>query len=284
MTNEKNNDLVNLSGAYALNALDPAEKEAFEAFIAESPETRYEVTELLDTAVVLGLAVDPIEPSTDLRASLMAKIAQTPQLAPLASTTPVVQAGPAPLPTVSDTEIAPAAEPVVTASSFEPTATDRKTNARWFTRPAAVLASMAAAVALIAGGVVVSNTVAENQVNQAQADKLALIMSAADVQQVSADVAGGGSATVAWSIARASSVVMVDGVAALPSDKVYELWYIDKDGARPAGTFSVDSSGEDAWRVLDGKMKTGDTIGVTVEPAGGSDTPTTDPILAVTTV
>jgi len=279
MTNEKNNDLVNLSGAYALNALDPAEKEAFEAFIAESPETRYEVTELLDTAVVLGLAVDPIQPSADLRASIMDKIALTPQLAPLS------QAAPAALPTVSDTEVAPAADPaVVTAASFDsPSASERKASARWFTRPAAVLASMAAAVALIAGGVLVSNTVMDGQANQAQADKLALIMAAPDKQQVTADVAGGGSATVAWSNANASSVVMVDGVAVLPSDKVYELWYIDENGARPAGTFSVESDSEDAWRVLDGTMNDGDTIGVTVEPAGGSETPTTDPILAVTT-
>jgi len=280
MTNEKNNDLVNLSGAYALNALDPAEKEAFEAFVAESPETRYEVTELLDTAVVLGLAVDPIQPSADLRASLMAKITQTPQFGPLTPAVPVVVRE-----TVTEAPVTqmPIAEPdAVTAASFsDDTAAGRKAGARWFTRPAAVLASMAAAVALIAGGVVVSNGVTQNQFNQAQADGLAQVMGAADKQQVTADVAGGGTATIAWSNEQESSVVMVDGVAALPSDKVYELWYIDGNGARPAGTFSVDSDSE--WRVLDGKMKTGDQIGVTVEPAGGSDTPTTDPIVAVAT-
>ena len=273
MTNEKNNDLVNLSGAYALNALDPAEKEAFEAFIAESPETRYEVTELLDTAVVLGLAVDPIQPSADLRASIMDKIALTPQLAPLS------QAAPAALPTVSDTEVAPA---VVTAASFDsPSASERKASARWFTRPAAVLASMAAAVALIAGGVLVSNTVMDGQANQAQADKLALIMAAPDKQQVTADVAGGGSATVAWSNANASSVVMVDGVAVLPSDKVYELWYIGEGGPVSAGTFSAANG--TTWRVLDGAMSAGDKVGVTVEPQGGSKQPTTDPIMVIET-
>jgi hypothetical protein len=36
--------------------------------------------------------------------------------------------------------------------------------------------------------------------------------------------------------------------------------------------------------VLDGSMLPGDSIGVTVEPEGGSDAPTTEPVVAVTTV
>jgi len=274
MTYEKNDKNVNLSGAYALNALDEAEAEAFEAYLAESPETRYEVTELRDTAVVLGLAVDPIEPSAELRASLMAKIASTPQLAPIVADAPV------------DSPVQDAPEPVTVPSAvpaeFE-TAATTKARARWFARPATVLASMAAAIAIIAGGVAVGNGVGQAQFQQAQANQLAVIMASPDKQEISADVAGGGTATIAWSNDELASVVMVDGVAVLPSDKVYELWYINEDGARPAGTFSVDSSDADAWRVLDGEMQAGDQIGVTVEPAGGSTTPTTDPIVAVQT-
>lgn len=277
MTYEKNDKNVNLSGAYALNALDEADAAEFEAFIADSAETRYEVTELRDTAVVLGLAVDPIEPPADLRASLMAKIALTPQLPREADVVaPVVAAAPL-LETVE-----PATTEATVPAQFE-TAATTKAKARWFARPVTVLASMAAAIAIIAGGVVVGNGVGQSQFNQAQADQLALIMAAADKQEISADVAGGGSATIAWSNAELASVVMVDGVAALPDNKVYELWYINEDGARPAGTFSVDASSQDAWRVLDGKLKAGDQIGVTVEPAGGSDAPTTDPIVAVAT-
>jgi anti-sigma-K factor RskA len=272
MTYEKNDKNVNLSGAYALNALDEAEAEAFEAYLAESAETRYEVTELRDTAVVLGLAVDPIEPSADLRASIMAKIASTPQLAPIVADAPADSPEPVTTPAV------PSAVP----AEFE-TAATTKAKARWFARPATVLASMAAAIAIIAGGVVVGNGVSQSQFNEAQADQLAVIMASPDKQEISADVAGGGTATIAWSNDALASVVMVDGVAALPSDKVYELWYINEDGARPAGTFSVDASDADAWRVLDGEMQAGDQIGVTVEPAGGSTTPTTDPIVAVQT-
>ena len=279
MTYEKNDENVNLSGAYALNALDEAEAEAFEAYLAESPEARYEVTELRDTAVVLGLAVDPVDPPADLRASLMAKIALTPQFAPLPQEqrdTDAVAPVAAPEPVLTP------AMPSAVPAEFE-TATTAKAKARWFTRPAAVLASMAAAIAIIAGGVAIGNGVGQAQFQQAQADQLAVIMASPDKQEISADVAGGGTATIAWSNDQLASVVMVDGVAVLPSDKVYELWYINEDGARPAGTFSVDSSDADAWRVLDGEMQAGDQIGVTVEPAGGSTTPTTDPIVAVQT-
>ena len=38
---------------------------------------------------------------------------------------------------------------------------------------------------------------------------------------------------------------------------------------------------ERSLRVLDGDMKAGDTVGVTVEPSGGSKTPTTTPIVAI---
>ena len=61
---------------------------------------------------------------------------------------------------------------------------------------------------------------------------------------------------------------------------MYELWYIGESGARPAGTFSVSESGA-TWRVLDGDMVAGDMVGVTVEPRGGSEQPTTDPIVAI---
>mgnify|MGYP000911767092 FL=1 len=70
------------------------------------------------------------------------------------------------------------------------------------------------------------------------------------------------------------------GLAPLPADPTSEHWSINDAGARPAGTFGVAGSGS-TWRVLDGTMKAGDTVGVTVEPRGGSDAPTTDPVVVI---
>ena len=251
----RKNDAASFSGAYTLHALDAEEARAFESHLLESEETRNEVTELADTAVLLGLAVDPVRPPASLKASIMAQIATTPQL---------------------DRE-QPSA-PVVDVARFSGAA-ERKAQSRWF-RPVIALASVAAAAAIIFGGAVVSNNIGTTTQQQAQADQLAAINSADDSQKLVAAVDGGGTATLVWSTDLASSALIVDDFASLPADKVYELWYIDENGARPAGTFTVGSDGK-TWQVLEGTMGAGDTVGVTVEPSGGSTTPTTDPVLVI---
>jgi len=276
-------DPATLTGAYALNALTPEQRESFEAGLGDSESLRHEVTELADTAVVLGLAVDPVDPPPALKASIMGLIASTPQLPPLVTRAPSSADASA-----SVTDIASRQETVADARVQNPapvaapreTPASRKAQSRWFTKPAIVLAGVAAAVGLIAGGGVLVNTIGDANTQQVQADALAAITSADDSQQAAAAVDGGGTAKLVWSNSLGSSAVMVDGLAALDDGKVYELWYIDGDGARAAGTFTVGDSGA-TWRVLDGEMRAGDLVGVTVEPAGGSETPTTDPIVAI---
>ena len=248
MTSDK--ELGNLSGSYALNGLDAADLAEFETHLQQSQATRDEVTELTDTAVLLGLAVEPVQPSAGLKASIMDQLDAHPQL--------------------------PVASPVATAAFESPAG--RKAQARWFTRPVTALAAVAAAIALFVGGGVVTTSLAQNSFAQQQADQLAAINSADDAQRASVDLADGGTATLVWSNSLLSSALIVDGLAPLPADRTYELWYINDAGARPAGTFGVAGSGS-TWRVLDGTMKAGDTVGVTVEPRGGSDAPTTDAVV-----
>lgn len=247
----RKDDAASLSGAYALNALDAEERELFEAHLLESEATRNEVTELSDTAVELGLAVDPVQPPASLKASILSQLDATPQL--------------------PREEIA-----APDASRFSRAET--KAQARWFQRPVALLATVAAAAALILGGGVVANQIGQNTFQQAQADQLAAINAADDSQRVVAAIDGGGTATLVWSTDLKSSALIVDGLEPLPATSVYELWYIDGSGARPAGTFSVGDTGN-TWRVLDGTMGFGDVVAVTVEPAGGSTVPSSDPIV-----
>jgi anti-sigma-K factor RskA len=275
-------DLATLTGAYALNALTPEQRAAFEAELDSSESLRHEVTELADTAVVLGRAVAPIEPPAALKANIMALIGSMPQLPPLETQAPSRADAGASVTDIASRQKAAASAPASTQSSpvEAPTASERKAQSRWFTKPAIVLAGVAAAVGLIAGGGVLVNTIGDANTQQVQADALAAITSADDSQQLAADVAGGGTAKLVWSNSLGTSAVMVDGLAALDADKVYELWYIGGDGPRAAGTFTVGDSGS-TWRVLDGEMRAGDLVGVTVEPAGGSEQPTTDPIVAI---
>ncbi len=265
---DSKDDAATLSGAYSLDALTAEDAEHFEAAMAQSQAIRNEVTELTDTAVLLGMATDPVEPSVSVRASILSQVASTPQLAPLPVSLALETAGTVPLP---DSGV-----PVI--ADFSRTQT--KARARWFTRPVAALTAVAAAVILILGGGVVAGTLSNTTHQQAQANQLAAINAADDSQRIAATVTGGGTATLVWSPHLKSSALLVDGLGVLPAEKVYELWYIDGKGARAAGTFTVDASGS-TWRVLEGSMAVGDTVGVTIEPRGGSISPTTQPIVAI---
>lgn len=265
-----------LSGAYALNALDGDEKDRFEAYLLNSEEVRAEVASLSDTAVLIGLSTHPVAPPADLKARLMAQIAETPQLAPLPAVRPTLTA-------VPRTQPDGAAEAIRTASlGSSPAATkaaSRWGGAHWYTRPASILVAAAAAVALFVGGNVIGLSAANEA--QQQAAAISSIVSASDSQQAKADVAGGGKATFVWSAGLKKSAVVIDKLPKLADSKTYELWYIDKASkATPAGTFNAASSGTTV-KLLSGAMAQGDTLGITVEPSGGSKKPTSAPIVAV---
>lgn len=284
--NDRNDDLAAQSGAYALNALSPEEREAFAAHLADSAESRTETTQLSDTAVALGLAVDPVTPPPALKANLMAMIAQTPQLpreveaetrddsaASSATATPLAPAA----------ALAPSATAAAGATPPPASPAQAKAQARWFARPATALAAVAAAVAIIVAGGVVADSInraslQETSFASQQADQLAAINAASDSQRLVSTVTGGATATFVWSGELGSSAVIVDGLEPLSDNQVYELWYIDSAGARPAGLMDAAESGT-TWRVLEGEMAAGDVVGVTIEPKGGSDAPTTDPIV-----
>jgi anti-sigma-K factor RskA len=264
-----------LSGAYALNALEGDEKTRFEAYLLTSEEARAEVASLSDTAVLIGLSADPVAPPADLKARLMAQIAVTPQLAPLPAVRPTLTAVPAATTPQQDAS----AEAIRTARLGTPSGASTKATARWFTRPASILVAAAAAVALFVGGNILGLS-AGNE-SQQQAAAISAIVSASDYQQAKADVSGGGKATFVWSVGLKKSAVVIDKLPKLDGGKTYELWYIDKaSNATPAGIFDAASSGRTV-SVLAGAMTEGDTLGITVEPSGGSKTPTTAPIVAV---
>jgi hypothetical protein len=170
--------------------------------------------------------------------------------------------------------VAPDPEPA------SPRRADRAAERRWFQRPGAILAAAAAAVLLIAGTVVGVNWGGPAGWG-AQRDVQA-IASAPDAQTADAEVPGGGTVELVWSADLGRSAVRAADLPDAGPGSTYELWYIDESGARPAGTFDPSRGGE-AFVVLDGEFQPGLVVGITVEPAGGSTSPTTDPIAAFET-
>lgn len=253
-----------LAAGYALGTLSAQEEAIFESYLASSVRARAEVAAYESTAAELGLDAPPIEPPPTLKADLMARIAVTPQLDLPADAVDVDSPGVRSAP--------PTAVPGPAMS---------RARKRWFTRPVGIVVTVAAAAALFISGTLVGTGIGNGQsFEQAQAAGLAQINSASDVRRASAKVASGGTATLIWSHELGKSAILINDLSTLPSDKTYELWYITGGAATPAGTVSA-SKNATTWRVLTGKFTTGVTVGVTVEPKGGSKAPTTKPIVAI---
>lgn len=76
-----------------------------------------------------------------------------------------------------------------------------------------------------------------------------------------------------------SGVFLANGMDPLPEGRTYQLWLIDTEGPVSAGTFEPDEGGA-ARVLLDGEIRPGLTLGLTMEPSGGSPAPTGDILLA----
>ena len=276
-----------LAAAHALDALDADDRAAFEAAAAASPELRAEADSHAESAAVLAALAEPVEPPPALKQRLMAQLDGLPQQQPASqAVSPAVEPATSVEPVTSATPAAPvpparSAEPVTSAAPVERPSGRAQAHARrrWFERPGALLGMAAAAVLLIAGAVL---GVAWSGPNGWGAQReMAAIAEAPDAQSQTHEVEGGGEITLVTSAEQGRSGVVVAGLPELDADQTYELWYIDDSGAASAGTFDV--SGDETWRVLEGSFIPGVAVGVTIEPAGGSPQPTTEPIVVIPT-
>lgn len=237
-----------LSGAYALDAVTPEEAELVEAAMEHSEELRSEVVGLTDTAVALGLGLQPVAPRPQLRASILDAIETLPQLPPEAQ--PVEQEA-------SETAM-PAGSHVVPA---------RRRRRR---RPVVLLAAAAVAVVLFGGGFLVQRTLLEPQ------SQFIAVTAAPDAHHASERVSGGGIAMVYWSKSEHRTAVVLTGVRA-PSGKVLQLWSVRSGNVTSAGLYDA----HDPYALITGTPSSGELLAVTVEPEGGSTRPTSKPIVAV---
>lgn len=145
---------------------------------------------------------------------------------------------------------------------------------RWWRRPL-VLTAAAVAAMVIAGGVIWVTRPAGPTPEQAAAQCVA---AATDAQVRRPSVGSGGSVTMARSCDAA--VVRVAAMPELPSDRTYQLWVMAGSAARSVAL--VTPQGNGAGQIVITGIAPSDTdIGVSVEPAGGSATPTTTPIWVV---
>lgn len=103
------------------------------------------------------------------------------------------------------------------------------------------------------------------------------VVQASDAVRHEAEISGGEVAVVE-SAEEGRAVLVADGLPALSEDEVYQAWFVLPDG-------SVQSAGlmgpADPDIELEGSLEQVTAVALTVEPAGGSELPTSEPLGAV---
>lgn len=236
-------DVHTLSGAYALNALAPDEAREFRRHLDVCQACRDEVRELQDAVAAMGIA-EASAPPPDLKARVLAAADRTPQEPPHYQAPATAGAG---------------------ISSRRP----------WVTW----LAAAAAAVVIAGAGIVGIRTVVGNDEvgkQPALADSVTQVFEASDVRTATVSTTNGGKLTVAVSKSRDEMAVDTRQLPPLDSQHVYQIWAVRGDVMVSAAILSDPQSG-----AAMGMPNAATDVALTVEPSGGSEQPTTAPIVEV---
>ncbi|MEU3020600.1 anti-sigma factor [Nocardiopsis sp. NPDC007018] len=234
-------DLHTLTGAYAFNALSPGESVRFEDHLADCDSCVQEVRGFTETSALLASAAARTPPD-GLRDRVLEEVSRTRQLAPAPERLP------------------------------EP----RRRAWPWVLG-LALAACVAAVIAL--GAVVVEQG---RQVDQLRANeqRIAAVISAPDAVSTSAEPMEGVSVSVVHSETLGDLVFSAHGLEDL-RDADYQLWLTRGDGSvYSAGVLSVDGAGF-VLPILATPDEGTEGVAVTVEPEGGSEQPTSEPVMAM---
>ncbi|MFE9808945.1 anti-sigma factor domain-containing protein [Streptomyces sp. NPDC005227] len=236
------NDPHLLMGAYALDALDPAERTEFERHLGSCPVCRTEAEELRETAARLAAAAT-VRPRGEFRQDVLTRIEGTRQV------------------------------PAHMLRTRFPAYSGRSRRAaRW-----AVAACVAGALAF--GGASVSQNQRAGAEQARAEQRLVLVtalLAAPDTQTQSLPLTGDATARLVVSHQVDRALFAADTVPSPGRGRVYELWFDDAGVMRPAGL--VHPSRDPVTVLLDGGIGTASGLGVTVEPARGSAHPTSTPV------
>jgi anti-sigma-K factor RskA len=231
-----------LKDAYVLGALPDDERATVEAYLALHPERQAEIDELAGVTGLLALAPPEYEPSADLRRRVM---------------------------------------DAVEAESARPRAVRRRPASSWLDRFAGLRNVALGAAAVLVVGLLSWNVLLKADVRdlRGQVEEART----ADQAQETREIELGG----AWAEqgARAEvtalkddrAILVVEDMPSMPEGRTGQVWVINDEKPEPSGL--LEPSGNMAATAITTPLNNADAIAVTVEPAGGSDKPTSDPVL-----
>jgi hypothetical protein len=294
-----------LLGAWALDALDDPDRAAVEDLIARDPDAAREARSLRETAAVLGAAV-AVPPPDEVRAAVLARVARTSQEggrgqeahgtdgagrtadADHADDPADDPAGHVPRPHVAAAHTIGAAGTGPSAGPRSSRPADGRASTAPAGRPAAGTAgrrratwrSVVATLAVLVA-VAVPSTLAWRESQraadaQARADRITQLLAEPGARVAAAEVTTGGTAVAV--VTADAALVTAAGIADPGADRVYQLWVMRDAVPVPDATATVSDG---ALEIATDAFRTGDALALTVEPTGGSDAPTTEPVVVL---
>jgi anti-sigma-K factor RskA len=230
-----------LKDAYVLGALPEEERLSFEEYLVAHPERQAEIDELGAVAGLLAFSPQEQEPSPELRRRVME---------------------------------------VVEAEAEPRRIRGRSTFAR-VGDYLSVRSLAGGAAALLVIGLLSWNVLLQGQVEDLQGQ----VQDARDQRQLQQSPTiklkgswadQGANAEVA-SIHENQVILVARDMPSVPEGQTCQIWVISNDVPKPSGLFQPE--GNMTAAPITNSLKNADVIAVTVEPAGGSRKPTSDPVL-----
>jgi anti-sigma-K factor RskA len=233
-----------LKDAYVLGALPEEERVEFEQYLAAHPDLQAEMEELSAVAGLLAFSVREQEPAPDLRRKIM------------------------------DT---------VEAEAVQPRTSQRRS---WLSRlwEAVGPRDLAlAGAAVLAIGLFSWSMLLQGEVQDLQGRVQSLQSQPQDQTQGPQMIALGGAGTEQGvraellTLKDKRAVLVAENMPPAPEGKTYQIWVIKGDTPKPSGLF--EPKGDSIAAVVENPVEGADAVAVTIEPEGGSQEPTTDPML-----
>jgi anti-sigma-K factor RskA len=248
MSNTEHEDILELLPGYALNSLDADEAALVGRHLPACEQCQDELAAYEKVVDVLPLAAPDSSPAPDLKDRLMAQVDS--EAAPEAAA-PLAQPEPRP----------------GWGQQMSEALQNLLSGPKW--RPVAWSAAVLIVIALVAGNVLQwrqANTPDPNSWRRIRLTASEIAPEAQGIIYISADGRNG--------------TIIVDQLPQLGPDQQYQLWLI-QDGQRTSGAvFSVDQDGYRGLQIDSPRpLQEYGAFGITIEPAGGSPSPTGERVL-----
>lgn len=253
--------LHTLIGAYAMDALPEAERASFERHLLTCEQCREDVRGLREAAARLA-AAEAVPPRPELREQTLQAAARIRQQPPLVA---------------SENRQLPAGQRWRRGSRLPWSA---GAGARPWLARAALTAAVVLAVTATVFGLHLSSMQSRLSAAEQRETAIATVLGARDATTLTAKVSTGGRATVVMSHRARALVFIGIGLTRLPAAQAYELWLMSPVGDTPAGMLPPARRGMSGPMVVN-RLRPGEQLAMTVEPAAGAHRPTSAPVVLV---